>query len=501
MSRNRPCVLNRVGTFLCLALGLLNGVPAFAQWSEVTSGIFYREFQLAGPVRVYVARADRNVETWTIDSMTSLGEIKGGRETVPDMAARYDGSITSDGRRYEVKVAINGDYYDMKTGVALGGQIISGWFARRFGDSGGNSGFVWTTDRRCFLGGNVQDGPAHQHVIFSDGTSLKINQLNEPRGKDALALFTPQFASNTATSDDGLEVLVRVNVPVGLGNKAPGITGEVIKVREHTGASPLLFNHVILSAHGKAADELRKHVQVGQVLQLKLELKDQGKPDIGLPPGDWRDAYASIGGPKCILVNGKVPRDWEVKAAKYASEGKKHGSVVKDPRTAVAFNDHYIFFLVIDGRSKASLGMTFTEAGLFCKDELKASNAILQDGGGSSTLWVNGKVRNVPSGKGTDEKFGVLRPAANGYLIAQLLPPKRSTAFVDGQKVQIKNSGELRLGPGTTFGSARKVSEADHGVILPEPLNGIFAKGAYWWFCRVGEAEGWASLEQLIASR
>ncbi len=49
--------------------------------------------------------------------------------------------------------------------------------------------------------------------------------------------------------------------------------------------------------------------------------------------------------------------------------------------TRYAFNDRYIYFLVIDGRSKESVGMTFTEAGFFCRDELKASHAALQDGG------------------------------------------------------------------------------------------------------------------------
>ena len=143
--------------------------------------------------------------------------------------------------------------------------------------------------------------------------------------------------------------------------------------------------------------------------------------------------------------------------------------------------------------------MTFTDTGVFCRDELKATDAILQDGGGSSTLWVDGKVKNTPSGKGKDEKHGVLRAVSNGYFIAEVLPPKKSTEFQAGQKVRLK--GELRLGPGSTFGSAGTVAGNDLGTIQPEPLNGIFAKGAYWWYCRFGDADGWASLDQLTAVR
>jgi hypothetical protein len=481
-------------TCLGVALGLvLSASELLAQWSPIAPGLEYREFNLAGPGRVFVARADRRVDTWTIDTMKGQGELKGGRETVPGMAVRYNNSITFDGYRYDVKVAINGDYFNGNTGVPFEGQIMAGWFAKRFGEYAGGSGFVWGSDRRAFLGGNVQNGPALQRVVFADGATMKLSQLNEPRAADALALYTSHFAADTGTKADGTEVLVRMSRPLGLLAKAPG---KIVKVRDNAGSSPLPFNHVVLSAHGKAAVELLRHARVGQGVHFDLDLKDHGNAGIGLTPHDWHNAYASIGGPKCVLVDGKVPRDWEAKAKKYAEKGQVHGSVVKDPRTAIAFNERYIYFLVIDGRSKQSIGMTFTEAGFFCRDELQATEAMLQDGGGSSTLWVDGKVKNIPSGKGKDEKAGVLRAVANGYFIAEVLPPKKSTEFRDGQQVRLK--GELRLGPGSTFGSAAKVADNATGTILPEALNGIFAKGAYWWFCRFGDADGWASLDQLV---
>ena len=153
--------------------------------------------------------------------------------------------------------------------------------------------------------------------------------------------------------------------------------GEIVKVRPRAaGASPLPFNHIVLSAHGKAAAELLRHVRVGQPVSFQLELKDYGSESIGLAPQDWRGAYTSIGAPKNILINGTVPRDWEAKAKRYAEQGKKHGSVVKDPRTAIAGRDRYLYFLVIDGRSKESVGMTFTETGFFCRDELKATLSL-----------------------------------------------------------------------------------------------------------------------------
>jgi len=478
-------------------VSLLAVASVAADWTPVAPGIGYREYTLAGPVRVFATRADRSMRNWTIDTMTSLGTVKGGRERVPDMAARYDDSVTFDGRRYDVKVAINGDYFHMRTGVALGGQIMSGWFVKRFGEYTGTSGFVWTAEGRCFLGGNVRNAAQFQRVLFADQAEMKINKLNEPRGPDELALYTPQYADNTGTNDDGIEVLARVAAPVAIMPRPPGTKCQIAQVRDKQGSTPLPFDHVVLSANGRAADKLRRHVKAGEVFYVDLRLQDYGNKGIGLASGDWTNAYASIGGPKYIVVNGKVPRDWEAKAARYAAEGKKHGSVVQDPRTAIAFNDQYVYFLVIDGRSKESIGMTFTEAGNFCRDELKAKNATLQDGGGSSTLWVDGRVRNTPSGKVGTDPAGGLRPVANGYCIALVLAPKRSDAFRAGQQVTLKKEGSLRLGPGTNYGLAGSIGTGAKGKVAEHHLNGIFAKGTFWWKCRGQNWEGWLAENSL----
>ena len=103
-------------TLLVGCLGLaLSVISAFAQWSPIATGLEYREFSLPGPVRVFAVRADRTTNTWTIDAMKGQGTMKGGHETVPNMAERYNDSITFDGHRYAVRAAINGDYYHPTT--------------------------------------------------------------------------------------------------------------------------------------------------------------------------------------------------------------------------------------------------------------------------------------------------------------------------------------------------------------------------------------------------
>jgi hypothetical protein len=64
-------------------------------------------------------------------------------------------------------------------------------------------------------------------------------------------------------------------------------------------------------------------------------------------------------------------------------------------RTAVAYNDQYIFFIVVDGRDDDhSKGMTIRQLAEFSKNTLGASYGIAQDGGGSSTMVVSGQVVN-----------------------------------------------------------------------------------------------------------
>jgi len=475
----------RVMVYVAAAVLVVVGSIARAEWKPVAPGIAYQQFALDGPMVVSVARADRAKKNWTIDSCIGGGMLKNGRDTVSELAKRVDGSVNFRGQQYDVKVAVNGDYFSFKTDQAASGQIVSGWFVKRFGDYSGGSGFVWGSDRACFLGGNLRNGKRWQRVIFSDATEVPISNLNTARGPDELILYTPHYAEKTDTSNDGVEVLVRVPRPVGVVAKSGFVKGEIMARRKGTGFTPLPFDHVVLSGHGEAARVLLDHAKVGRAVRIQLSLKDYGVE--GVSPADWTNAYASIGGHFYCVTKGSVPADrWERKG--------KPGAINRHPRTAVAFNDGYVYFIVADGRSERSVGMTITELGNFCVEHLSASYAIAQDGGGSSTMWIDGRVVNVPSD-------GKQRPVANGYVMALLTEPKKSTSFSTGAAVRVSKTARLRLGPGTNHGIAASVSIGQTGVVVEHPLNGIHAKKTYWWKCRFGQVEGWTAQDKLEARR
>ena len=88
------------------------------------------------------------------------------------------------------------------------------------------------------------------------------------------------------------------------------------------------------------------------------------------------------------------------------SERSNRGSS-GNPRTAIGLvgEGHYVF-VVTDGRSDESGGLTLYELATFMAKELGVETAYNLDGGGSTTLYLNGEVINNPSGGGYGSSSG-----------------------------------------------------------------------------------------------
>lgn len=78
--------------------------------------------------------------------------------------------------------------------------------------------------------------------------------------------------------------------------------------------------------------------------------------------------------------------------------GKAMGS---NPRTSIGIIDdlHYVF-VVSDGRTVESKGLTLYQLADFMKSQLGVETAYNLDGGGSSTMYFNGEVINNPTTNG-----------------------------------------------------------------------------------------------------
>ncbi|MFH0793755.1 MAG: phosphodiester glycosidase family protein [bacterium] len=480
---------------------------AFAQWELIQTGFEYRKFTLSGPVEAFVVRMGLDeVTSRAVDSTIAQGQYYKtgiayeGRETPSAMAARYNDEINfyyqEWGKRNDVIAAINGDYWEREypggpyTGRPTGGQIQSGWFARRFDEYAGGSGFFWTIWGAPRLGGDVRNGDppyiVKQYVFFADASSAYFTKLNIERGTDDLVLYTPQWDGNTHTDNSGVEVLVKVNRPALLipdGVSANSCTGTVIEVRDGQGSTPIPFDHVVLSGTGTGATTLRNKCQVGDTISLRMHLRDYGFPD-RTPPHPAQDttkAYGSCGVDREVVISSTVTN-------------LPSPDTTRDPRTAVAFNNNYMYFIVVDGRSGISIGMTFAELASFCINSLSATTGASLDGGGSSALWVKGKgIVNHPSD-------GSERWVCNGMIMVAMNSMQLSGTFREGRAVHTTSSAAVRLGPSTNCDSIATAPVDQQGVILSHSLNGVRAKGQNWWYWQYGSTAGWTSENQLALS-
>jgi len=457
--------------------------PAWA-WETVAPGIEYQSFTLPDPNNVFVTRMDRANTDCIVDSCIGQGKLFSGRETVSGMAARHEDSIgywgQAWGQRNDVVVAINGDFFDLTTGVPTGGQIQSGWYAKRFGDFAGGSGIAWQLDRDLFIGECVRHIASKQKAAYpATGQDQNITDINTSRGADQLIVYTSQYNITTATDNSGSEVLVQMDRPTLVLPPPSYARGTVVEIRQNLGSTIIPFDHIVLSATGTAATKLLANVSVGSEVRISQEITHY-QHDCSTPlPLDWTKTYASIGGSFHFLKNSVIQPSTDP------------GATARHPRTAVAYNATYLYFIVVDGRSVVSVGMSMTELGNFCLNYLAATDGINQDGGGSSAMWVNGQIKNVPSD-------GTERAVANGLMMIRVQPKTQSTRFAAGDPVRTRIGVSARVGPGSNYPLFAYISAGTSGVIVDHVIKGVLAKGQYWWRCRFGTTTGWLQESVLV---
>ena len=88
---------------------------------------------------------------------------------------------------------------------------------------------------------------------------------------------------------------------------------------------------------------------------------------------------------------------------------------VSNPRTAIGFiSENHFIFVVSDGRTSNSVGLTLYELGEYMKS-LGVTFGYNLDGGGSSTMYFNGKVKNNPTDGHNDSERRVSDIIYVGY--------------------------------------------------------------------------------------
>jgi len=527
-------LLRPISIAICLAIFSSQALPlssggALAQtngWVFKAPGIDYQWFRLPDPNNVFVSRMERDNPNVTLEGMLANSYLYNGRATVRDMFSDYDGTLGYWGKQWGMRmdavVGINGFFTVSESDPTLrSGQVQSGWYAKRFDKCHTITGFAWTQSGEAFIAGGVDHIANKQFVTFldQDEVTQKFHGVNRPRGNDEIVLYTSHYGASTRTDAEGVEVLVEMKQPTGILPAHVAAEGVIRQVRNNAGDTAIPFAHIVLSAVGATEASLLGKSVVGQRVTISQEIAYCDFVTDPVLRQDWTNAYTAIGVDKYILKGGvtQVPQD----------------IAQRQPMTAIAFNEDYVYFIVVDGRDPGvSRGMSNYEIAQFAKTYLSATEAATLDGGGSSTMVVDGAVVNNTTCNFTDctDSQPTLRPpfgselivetspingesidmgvwstdtldveaiVPNGLLMVVVVPPVLFNAFPVGSTPQVFTDTALRLGPGDNYERVATIPEGSTVTVVENlnNMNGIVARSSLWWKVSYGGQVGWASLD------
>ena len=366
MSLNTLFARCRFLVFSLGAIGVLCGQLTAQDWKTVKDGIEY-------------AKVTRETSGLKVNmNLIRLDLTKVRLDVVHAMDAAIGTEKTSSiATRHGAFAAINAGFFRLDTSIFAGdGEGVLQIDKKVLSEA--------VSNRIALLISNKNEGTSVQfeHTKLERRIEIKkdyqnISGVNRERGKDELIEYTPVFHRTTLTSPDGVEVVVRKN--------------KIVAIFLNQGNNIIPDDGYILSASGSLRDNLLKLVKIGRKIDI-VTLADLGM-DLSSDFFTYIDADDIVGGVPQLIKNGKIDITWEQEKTTRSFVETRH------PRTAVAkLKDGKFLMITVDGRSESSGGIGLQDLAEYLLS-LGATNAMNIDGGGSTTMFLNGKVVNHPSDK------------------------------------------------------------------------------------------------------
>jgi exopolysaccharide biosynthesis protein len=331
------------------------------------------EMVAPGVERIEIRRGDFSVglgpDRWVINvlvldpSRTRLalgraGDKLAGTETTSSIARRLGALAGTNGGYFRT----DGPYRGEPAGIVLrAGKVLSEPSRKRPGLA------VSGKSARTRLA--VVDVQVRAEVVVSKSVRRGIDAVNRPRLDDELILFTPELGPATMTGPGGVEAVIE--------------KGRVSALVDGKGGAAIPRSGWVLSASGAAAAWVRANLRRGARLETRFDVRLDPRPD-------FTADFIVGGGPRLIRGGRPATGDPGIYGSGFAD--------ARHPRTAVGVRaDGRILLVTVDGRQpEKSVGMTIAEL-TDLLIELGAVEAINMDGGGSTTMVIDGKVVNSPS--------------------------------------------------------------------------------------------------------
>ena len=373
------------------ALAVLFPATSRGQWDSssvrtVAPGVVHRRVVVnSGPWRINVLEVDLR------RSDISLRGVKGNdafasREKLTSMAARYKGPG-------QVVGAVNTDFFDVKTGESENNVVIEGSMSK--GVTLSDSPHDSFNARHSQLG---IDWKNHAFIerfglnakLRQAGRTAKLDGINyRPPYPDFIVLYTA-FAGDSTPRDTVNRNAAYLPVRIvrqdthGIEVKPAGSVTEGQRLSTGTGG--------VFVASGSRRSELSAIARRGGTVRISTDLFPSH--------GNLRTV---VGGWPVIVNDGKSVAEF----ADFVEGTFPRFSGTRHPRSAAGISQDgsTLYLVTVDGRRESDSGMSLVELAKMMM-QLGAYEAMNFDGGGSTTMVVDGQVVNRPSDQAGERPVG-----------------------------------------------------------------------------------------------
>ena len=319
----------------------------------------------AGPIAIYLLRLDP--ARVTVASGLSNGTVMEA-ERVEGIAASY-GAVA----------AVNAGFFNVKNGEPTGLLKVAGELVS---DTGLTRGVVAIkappTGPPELAFDQVSARMTLRFRTAEREFSVPIDGVDTTRERGKLMIYTPSYHADTDTAPTGTEFVLS------------GRPLTVTEVRPGQGKTAIPPDGAVLSFGGAELPEPLAALVPGVVVDLPVTWTARN----GLSSAFLEQAHHVVNGAGLLKRDDKPITSWqEVENLNPATFID-----VRHPRTVIGVDRRgAIWLVVIDGRQPThSVGMTLPDL-VRLADRLELRDALNLDGGGSSTMVVQGKVINRPS--------------------------------------------------------------------------------------------------------
>lgn len=382
--------------------------PQARSWQKLAApGLVYRmEYDMSRPWLIHALRWSPKAGTAICRPELGGGTVMSpqegglGRETLPEMAARTN-----------AVAGINADFFasngDPVGAMISNGELISTPWPNR-------SAFGWGPDY-AGIGQLEFNGK-----VVGAGKTLFLKGVNQACQPDEVVLNTAAGGRSTAAQAATVHLVLEMS-----GRVEPNgtVRGKVRRIVENTRSVPIQSGEAVIAASGKWI-AAAKAIPLSAEVEIRTQLKG-----IGI---DMDKVESLVGGGPVLVREGQVAD--RAKAEGFADDL----SARRHPRSALGVTaDGEVWMVVIDGRQAGLTGGATLQqtaevlVGLGCVDGLNL------DGGGSSTMVLNGVVLNRPSDLAP-------RPISNGMML--FYTPNRTEPIVEPGQMVIVGRPYVQMG-------------------------------------------------------